>query len=246
MNDLGAVYILGKGRMGKLVFDLLENSSNYFGKWLEYDEGNDIPKNAIVVDFSGPGLLMNVIPKLYENNCKLISGTTGFSDEQWSELISYGERMPILHATNFSIGIAMMNKLASMLSQWIGSESEIDIMEKHHKHKVDAPSGTALTLAERVSASMDKKTASFGYHYPRKGKRNPEQIQMHAIRSSQIIGEHEISFGLESEIISVKHTALKRSVFAEGAINCIPFIEKKSKGFYDIEDALDLKNSNNG
>lgn len=235
------VAILGKGRMGQLVHDVLKDHSFTFAGFItENSKPKDVEKMNVdvVIDFSLPHALQEWLPEIVASRSALITGTTGLSTLQQEEILAASNRIAILQATNFSLGISVMNTLTSMTSKQIGSLSSIEIIEKHHDQKIDAPSGTAITLADQIIGGVNNRKMHWHLGAKESGRKDSDQIVMHSLRGGHIVGEHEVLFIMDNEIVSIKHTALNRRIFAEGAVFCTSFIERAKPGLYRIEHVL--------
>lgn len=235
-----AVAVLGKGRMGQLVAEELRSGPHKFAGFISEETKPADVENMqvdVVVDFSIPEALEEWLPEIIKSKAGLITGTTGLNDEQQKMLETAADKITVLQASNFSIGVSRMKAIVRMLSASIGSQCEIELIEKHHNQKVDAPSGTAIDLAENALGELNE-SWKWSADYPVRGKRPDNVIQMHALRGGNITGEHEMLFILPNEVISVKHTALNRKIFAQGAVHSLEFVMGKSNGFYSLEDTF--------
>ncbi|HKK89674.1 MAG TPA: 4-hydroxy-tetrahydrodipicolinate reductase [Saprospiraceae bacterium] len=235
-----SVAVLGKGRMGQLVAEQLRSGPHQFAGFITEETNPSDVENMqvdVVVDFSIPEALEAWLPEIINSKAGLITGTTGLNDEQQKMLEKAADKISVLQASNFSIGVSRMKALVRMLSASIGPQCEIELIEKHHNQKVDAPSGTAIELADNA---LDELGADWKWSadYPVRGKRPDHVIQIHALRGGNITGEHEMLFILPDEVISVRHTALNRKIFAQGAVHSLEFILGKSNGFYSLEDTF--------
>jgi 4-hydroxy-tetrahydrodipicolinate reductase len=188
-----------------------------------------IQSSDLVIDFSLPKGTETVMAICRELQKPLLSGTTGLTGVHLHELRVLAETVPVMHATNFSTGVAMLNKLSKVAAAFL-PEADIEIVEKHHRYKKDAPSGTAETLAQMVKGGRE-------VVYGRSGEsmRKVNELTVHSIRGGNIVGEHEISFILDNEVITVSHSALNRDIFVDGAIAAAKFLVARAPGFYTIE-----------
>lgn len=235
-----SVAVLGKGRMGQLVAEELRAGPHKFAGFItEETKASDVENMNVeaVIDFSIPEALEEWLPEILKSGAGLITGTTGLSKNQQESLEQAAGAIPVLQASNFSIGVSRVKTLVRMLSASIGNKCEIELIEKHHNQKVDAPSGTAIDLAENALEELGNNW-KWSAEYPLRGKRPENVLQIHALRGGNITGEHEILFILPDEVISIKHTALNRNIFAQGAVHCLEFIGAKDNGFYSIEDTF--------
>lgn len=238
------------GKMGKVIsesvskfpslsivagIDKKENTS------LGYPVYNNITNCSIeadvLLDFSRPETLSSLLQYCNEKNLPLILCTTGYSEEQLSNIENASKKIPVFRSANMSIGINVINNVLKQISAMLYENYDIELIEKHHNQKVDAPSGTALLLADTIKDSIKEETK---YTYGREGscKREHKEIGIHAIRGGSIVGEHEVIFAGQGEIIEFKHTALSREVFAIGALKACEFMYKKEKGMYSMDNVI--------
>jgi 4-hydroxy-tetrahydrodipicolinate reductase len=178
----------------------------------------------ICIDFTRPLYSMLILDACVKNSKKLIIGTTGFNDNDSKRIESSGKKIPILKASNMSIGINLCLKLVETISSSVGDQSDIDIIEHHHKHKVDMPSGTSLALEDAIKNNLTSK----------------KNINHHCLRVGNVVGDHMVKFTLENESIEINHKSFDRKIFAEGAILAAKWISNKDNGFYTMRDALSL------
>ncbi len=178
----------------------------------------------VCVDFTRPEYTMNILEECIKQNKKLVIGTTGFTDTQIKEIELASTKISILKASNMSIGINLCLKLVEKATSSIGDCSDIDIIEHHHKHKVDMPSGTSLAFEEVIKNNLSDK----------------KDINHHCLRVGNVVGDHMVKYTLENESIEINHKSFDRKIFAEGAILAIKWISSKKKGLYNMSDALSL------
>ena len=178
----------------------------------------------VCVDFTRPEYTMKILEKCIKQNKKLVIGTTGFTDTQIKEIELASTKISILKASNMSIGINLCLKLVEKATSSIGDCSDIDIIEHHHKHKVDMPSGTSLAFEEVIKNNLSDK----------------KDINHHCLRVGNVVGDHMVKYTLENESIEINHKSFDRKIFAEGAILAIKWISSKKKGLYNMSDALSL------
>ena len=185
---------------------------------------NSISNCDVCIDFTRPEYSMKILNECIENNKKLVIGTTGFSENQIKKIELAGKKIPILKASNMSIGINLCLKLVEKASSSIGDISDIDIIEHHHKHKVDMPSGTSLAFEDTIKNNLSVK----------------KNINHHCLRVGNVVGDHMIKFTLDNESVEINHKSFDRKIFAEGAILALKWISDKDKGLYTMSDALSL------
>lgn len=238
------ILIIGRtGRMGKLVEEsAIANNIKVIGGVSAIQNDLSSSNPDIIIDFSTPEVLMSLLHILKEKKIPLISGTTGLSEDQINILKEASKSFPIMHSTNFSVGVNTLFSLAELGAKML-KDAEVEIIEKHHRYKKDSPSGTAVTIGEIV-ADAKSTTLEESAIYGRSGLENvrKDEIAFHAVRGGNIIGEHSLQFILDNELVEIRHEALNRRIFADGAISGIPFLLKQVSGFFHIKDALNLNN----
>ena len=254
------VGILGStGRVGSLLIDDLANDKYMkVGAVHVFDEltkalpedtvvTNDmkvlIDSSDVVIDFSAPAATEDLLSTIVKNNTgkPLVIATTGFNEHQKNLLIEASKVVPILYATNMSLGVAVLNKLVALASKTL-ADFDCEIVEQHHRHKVDSPSGTALTLAEHAadarSLELDKVRVSGRDGII--GARTKDEIAVMSLRGGDIVGRHTAGFYNDGEFIELNHTATSRNTFSKGAIKVARWIVSQDTGLYSINDCLGL------
>ena len=197
----------------------------------------------VSVDFTRPHVTLAAIEALRETNVKsLVIGTTGFSDSELIALQANASRFAIVYSGNYSLGVNMLSALVEIASKSLGVDWDIEVLETHHRHKVDAPSGTALMLGDAAAKGRGKhlKDLRLAPYDGLTGERPSGQIGFSVRRSGGVIGEHEVSFGSEEEILTLSHSALNRNVFARGALSAAKWAANQPPGWYDMKDVLGL------
>ncbi len=245
------------GRVGRLLLEDLKSeedmelSTVYIRNELSFtlEEGvmvtNDITTFLeacdIVIDFSLPEAAQALLEAALKTPKPIVSGTTGLSVHQLNLLKEASEKMPILYATNMSLGVALLNKLVRLASKTLEG-FDIEIVEQHHRHKKDAPSGTALTLAESAAAGrdLDLDSVRVSGRNGNIGERSADEIAVMALRGGDIVGRHTVGFYNDGEFIELNHTATSRNTFSKGAIRAAKWLVEKEAGLYSISDCLEL------
>ena len=196
-----------------------------------------VDKADLIIDFSRPDFTMALLPLTIEHGKKMVIGTTGFDKGQKEAIQLAAEEIAICCSPNMSIGVNLLYAIARIAAKV--SDDDVEIIEVHHKQKVDAPSGTALRLAEEISKA---KTEPLAFVYGRHGmqKRAPQEIGIHAVRAGEIVGDHTVLFAGEGERLELTHRALDRGAFAKGALLAARFLIQKERGLYDMQDVLGL------
>lgn len=241
------------GRMGKKVFEASLNSQNIkavCGVDIKSDCSNkDFPvydsfskvkeKIDIVIDFSAPATLDSILEYCLANKVPAVLCATGYTAEQVQKVKEYSNKIALFRSGNMSLGVNVLIDLVKKAT--VGLEGfDIEIIEKHHNQKVDAPSGTALMLADAVKEVDSEKF----YTYGREGivgKRDKNEIGIHAVRGGGIVGEHQVIFASGFETITLTHQATDRSVFADGAIKAAEYLVTKKTGLYNMSDVINQK-----
>jgi len=195
----------------------------------------------IVIDFSLPDACEVLLEAAIETPTPLVIGTTGLSMHQLNLLKQASENMPVLYATNMSLGVALLNKLVYQASAALEG-FDIEIVEMHHKHKKDAPSGTALTLGESAASArgLDLDKVRISGRDGNIGERSKDEISVMALRGGDIVGRHTVGFYNDGEFIELNHTATSRNTFSKGAIRAASWLVGKKPGLYSISDCLEL------
>lgn len=239
------------GRMGNNVLGLLESEKDICavcGVDAREGEKNGLPpvytafdrvkeRVDVIIDFSSPAALKDELLWAEKKKIPVVLGATGYSEEDLKLIEKSAEKIAIFKTGNFSLGINLISRLVKIAAETLGEKFDIEIIERHHNQKADAPSGTALMLAESANSAFggDK-----NYVCGREGivgKRGKE-IGIHAVRGGTIVGEHEVMFAGEDEIITVSHSARSKKVFAAGAVRAAKWLAGKPAGKYDMNDLL--------
>ena len=239
------------GYMGRVLTQLIEDDPE-----LETIAGIDknLPENSkypvyssfedcgmfadIIIDFSHPSVLDSLLKYATAKECALVLAVTGYSDEQNKKIKEASMKIPVFQSGSMSLGINLIKKLLKQAAPVLGDDFDIEIVERHHNRKLDAPSGTALLLADAINESLSEPKQ---YNLGRNGKntkRTKQEIGIHAVRGGTIVGEHQIIFAGNDEIIEFKHTSLSRGIFASGAIRAAKFISTQKPGYYNMDDML--------
>lgn len=204
-----------------------------------YSSIDEVAEEAdVVIDFTNPVLLPSLLNYVKEKNISLVIGTTGYSDEQKEMIKEASKSAPIFFTYNMSIGVNLLANLAKKAVSVLGDEFDIEIVEKHHNQKIDAPSGTALMLADAICDELDRPMKYEYDRHSKREKRTKDEIGMHAIRGGTIVGEHDIIFAGRDEIITLSHSARSKEIFAVGAVNAAVYMAGKSAGLYDMAELL--------
>lgn len=235
------------GKMGKVIsrcVDEREDCKIVAGFDIYTETYSDFPIYAnpcefkgqadVIIDFSNPDLLNDLMDYSKNTKTPVVLATTGFSAEQIEYIKECSKEIPIFFSFNMSLGVNLLVTLAKKATEILGGQFDIEIIEKHHNQKIDSPSGTALMIADAINQTMDN---SLNYTYDRHSKRvkrDKNEIGIHSVRGGTIVGEHEVIFAGHDEIISLKHEAMSKEIFAVGSINAAIFLKDKVSGMYDM------------
>lgn len=217
--------------------DKFNNGQSFpvFPSFLEINTDADV-----IIDFSNPALLDDLLGFATDKNIPVVLATTGYSDSQIEKIKEAAKNIPIFFSFNMSLGVNLICSLAKKAASVLGNGFDIEIVEKHHNQKLDAPSGTAIMLANAVNSAFDgKKVYEYDRHSKRQ-KRSENEIGIHSIRGGTIVGEHDVIFAGKDEVITVSHSAFSREVFAVGAIRAARFLSGKQNGIYDMNNIMNF------
>ena len=236
------------GKMGKTIYNCVkerEDCKVVAGIDLFTEQYADFPivdspekmpvKPDVIIDFSNPASLENLLNYCLSTGTPVVIASTGYSDEQITRIKSAAEQIPVFFTFNMSLGINLLVQLAKKAASVLGDRFDVEIVEKHHNQKIDAPSGTAIMLANAVNEVFDNSKHCVYDRHSRRQKRDRSEIGMHAIRGGTIVGEHDVIFAGHDEVITLSHSAMSKTVFAEGAINAGIFLKDRPAGLYDMQ-----------
>lgn len=239
------------GKMGRVINDVIKSRNDceviagidLYGE--KYDSfpvfkyPNELTeKPDVIIDFSHPSSLNDLLDYALTNGVAVVFATTGYTQEQITAIKSAADQIPVFFTFNMSLGINLLVELAKKATQVLGGQFDIELIEKHHNQKIDAPSGTAIMIAEAINNELDN-SCQFVYdrHSVRK-KREKNEIGIHAVRGGTIVGEHEVIFAGRDEVITLSHSAASKEVFAVGSVNAAVFLANKEKGLYAMSDLI--------
>ena len=194
----------------------------------------------VIVDFSNPAVLSSMLEYAQAKKLPVVICTTGFSDEQLKMIDEASKNIPVFRSGNMSLGINLIIELAKKASAVLVDGFDVEIIEQHHNLKLDAPSGTALMIADAVKEVKTDAEYVYDRHSYRK-KRDKREVGIHSVRGGNIVGEHEIIFAGQDEILKISHSARSKTVFAVGALNAAVFLKGKQPGMYNMSDLLSSK-----
>lgn len=239
------------GRMGKAITRLVSETENAeiicgvdlntecsagFPVYPDFQSVTEAPD--VIIDFSNPANFDSLMNFAENKNIPVVVATTGLSKEQRERLKSASERIAVFFSANMSLGVNLICELSKKATAFLGDSFDIEIVERHHNQKLDAPSGTALAIADSINEELD---GAGRYVYDRhsvRKKREKNEIGIHAIRGGTIVGEHTVIFAGENEVIELHHSATSREVFASGAVKAAMYMAGKPAGFYDMKNLI--------
>ena len=199
--------------------------------------------NNALIDFTRPEATLVYLEACVATGVPLIIGTTGFNDAEKTRIAMAAQQIPIVFAPNMSVGVNLLLKLAELAARVLEDDYDIEIIEAHHRHKVDAPSGTALGLGQAVAHAINRDLAQCAV-YGREGvtgERDPKTIGFSTIRGGDIVGDHTLLFAAMGERVELTHKASSRATFAQGALRAAKWLQGRQAGLYDMRDVLNLK-----
>ncbi len=204
-----------------------------------YSKPQELPqKPDVIIDYSHPSCLNDLLEYCLSTGTAVVIATTGYNEEQIASIKKAAEDIPVFFTFNMSLGINLLCKLAKTAAEVLGGQFDIEIVEKHHNQKIDAPSGTAIMLANAINETLDNR---YNYIYDRhsqRKKRDKNEIGLHSVRGGTIVGEHEIIFAGRDEVITLSHSAASKEVFAVGSVNAAVYLSECSAGLYDMASLL--------
>lgn len=241
------------GRMGQVITRIISERNNIeitcgvdlvpdkikntYPVYSSLDQAKE--KADVIIDFSNHSCIKNLVEYGVKTRTPMVICTTGLDDDDKDLISKASETVAVLMSGNMSLGINLMLSLVQKAAQVLYGDFDVEIIEKHHNQKLDAPSGTALMIADAISSSIDEQPEyKFGRH-GKNDKRTPSEIGIHSIRGGAIVGEHEAIFAGAGEVIEIKHTALSRDVFAYGAIKAASFLYRKENGLYSMKEVIE-------
>ncbi len=234
------IIISGYGRMGKMIEGLSRDAGHTVVKTIDVDNAHELSELGniadVIIDFSSPSVLPLLSDCVQRTGMALLSGTTGYNAADLSRFSSLGAFAPVLHSTNYSLGVAVFRRMLSIVSPSLLGDFDVEICETHHNKKADAPSGTAKTLYEAIDPEH-KYTPVYGREGIC-GARASNEIGIHALRGGSVAGTHTVSFFGQDEELSITHRATSRAIFASGAIHAAEALMNKPHGSYSLDQIL--------
>lgn len=241
------------GKMGRVISDLAAEDSQakiVAGVDFVTEQHYDYPvfpsildcnvEADVIIDFSSPAKLNERLAYSVEKKLPMVFCTTGLSEEEFAQVQETSKKVAILRSANMSLGVNTLLKLVAAAAQvFAAADFDMEIVEKHHNRKVDAPSGTALAIADAMNAVLNNE---YAYKFDRSQERkmrDKKEIGISAVRGGTIVGEHEVIFAGADEVIEIKHTAYSKAIFGNGALQAAKFLAGKPAGMYNMSDVID-------
>ncbi len=215
--------------------DIVDDSTLGFPVFANYDEVNI--KADVIIDFSNISLLPSMLSYATKTKTAVVLATTGLSDEQINSVNEASKIVPVFFSYNMSLGVSLLCELSKIAAKVLGTGFDVEIIEAHHNQKLDAPSGTAIMLGNAIKEEMPDAYFEYDRHSKRE-KRHKNEIGIHAVRGGTIVGEHQVMFAGNDEIVTLSHSARSRAIFANGAVNAAVFLEGKDAGIYNMSDLV--------
>ena len=239
------------GKMGRVINDIVNTrddceitagidiAGEQYADFPVYKKLFDLPeKPDVIIDFSHPSALTTVLNYCKKRKLPVILATTGYTDEQKKEFTEASKEIPVFFSANMSLGINLIIALAKKATKLLEGNFDIEIVERHHNQKIDAPSGTALAIADAIDETLSYPAEYVYDRHAVRRKRKPTEIGIHAVRGGTIVGDHEVIFAGTDEVIELKHSAHSKEVFAVGAIKAAKFMSDKPAGMYSMNDLI--------
>ncbi len=241
------------GKMGGFITSCAEDDNelqivagvdriNNGQKYPIFSKFSDITTPAdVIIDFSTPALLDSLLEFAIAKKIPVVLATTGYSDAQIEKIRTASEKIPVFFTFNMSIGVNLLCSLAKKAASVLGQGFDIEIIEKHHNQKIDAPSGTAIMLANAINSEFGD-TLNYEYdRHSKRAKRPKNEIGIHSVRAGTIVGEHDVIFAGRDEVITLSHSAGSKEVFAVGAVRAAKFIANKAPALYDMKNIMSFE-----
>ena len=240
------------GKMGQVIAGIVNADANAkiaFGFDINTEAKNSFPvydkienikeKADVVIDFSHPASLDSIIRYCESNLVPAVIATTGLGDDQLAKIDALSQKVAVFRSANMSLGINLLINLVKKAASLLEGKFDIEIIEKHHNQKIDAPSGTALMIADAISDTLTEKPEYVYDRHSVRKKRTKTEIGLHAVRGGTIVGEHDVIFAGNDEIVQISHSAMSKEIFAEGAVKAAKFLVGKGAGMYNMQQLID-------
>lgn len=247
------------GRMGSVIADIVSkkedcqiicgidiaDKGNYeFPVYTSFEQVPSDIKIDVIIDFSHFSALKGIIDFVESRKIPVVLATTGYSADDMDKIKALSEKVAVFRSANMSIGISLLKNLCQKAAAFLGEDFDIEIVERHHNQKLDAPSGTALAIADAINEADNNKYEYIYDRHSRSAKRSKHEIGISAVRGGNIVGDHEVIFAGNNEILEINHKALSRGIFGEGAVKAALYLWDKPAGMYNMDmlaqDSLDI------
>ena len=235
------------GKMGGVITDIVANDENanivcgldvgenVSCSYPVYKKAEDVKETAdVIIDFSHPSALEGLLNLAKAKKLPVVLATTGYTENEIAKIKEAAKEIPVFFTFNFSLGVNLLVALSKKAAAVLGNDFDIEIVEKHHNQKLDAPSGTAIMLANALNSVFDDKMMYEYDRHSKRQKRNKNEIGIHSVRGGTIVGEHDVIFAGRDEVITLSHSAGSKQVFAAGSVKAAKFIVGKEAGMYDM------------
>jgi 4-hydroxy-tetrahydrodipicolinate reductase len=239
------------GRMGQVIsrlasqseilkiaagYDIADTNKNSYPVFTDLNKCD--VKVDVIIDFSNPDALNKLLAFAESRKIPLVMATTGLSQSQIKQLEASSKTIPVFFSANMSLGVNLIIDLVKKAAKVLEPNFDIEIIEKHHNQKLDAPSGTALAIADGINSVLEEKQEYVYDRHSRRKKRSKTEIGIHAVRGGTIVGEHSVIFAGNDEIIEINHIANSKEIFGTGALRAAKFLYNKKPGFYNMNDLI--------
>ncbi len=242
MQLIGALEVAGSAALGK---DAGESLGVVTGVTITSDMGTAFSKADCIIDFTRPEATLGNLAFCSKLGVRVVIGTTGFSEAQKESIKHYADQTGVVFAPNMSIGVNVTLKLLEIAAKFMATGYDIEVIEAHHRHKIDAPSGTALKMGEVLAQALGRDLSKVGV-FAREGvtgEREPSSIGFSTIRGGDIVGDHTVMFAGTGERIEITHRSNSRANYAIGSVRACRYLQDKKTGLFDMQDVLGLKNA---
>lgn len=218
-------------------FDINDSIKNSYPVFTNLKDCN--VKVDVIIDFSNPAALENLMQFAVSRNIPIVVATTGLTQLNIALLETASKKIPVFFSANMSLGINLLIDLVKKAAKILENNFDIEIIEKHHNQKIDSPSGTALAIADAINSALEQKQEYIYDRHSRRKKRSKTEIGIHAVRGGTIVGDHSVIFAGNDEIIEINHTAMSKEIFAVGSLRAAKFLHKQKPGLYSMKDLIE-------
>ena len=225
----------------QVAFGIDKNYNGEAAGFPVYRSTAEVPEEAtgdVIIDFSHFTAVPDILDFAYNKALPIVVCTTALEPGAKEKMKSFSEKIPVFFSANMSLGICVLKKLARQAAEALGDDFDIEIVERHHNRKIDAPSGTALAIADAINEGLEGRFDYIYDRHERHEKRSKNEIGIASVRGGNIVGDHEVIYAGPNEVIEITHRAQSRDVFADGAIKAAGFLKGKPAGMYSMEDII--------